>query len=63
MNRSARPDVRVQAAAASGHRTPAGKLELSSETLFAAQREVLIRHAGEEYRLRLTRLNRLILTK
>lgn len=36
---------------------------LHSSNLFALGREIRIMHAGEEYRLRLTRNNRLILTK
>lgn len=36
---------------------------LQSEHLFALAKEVRIEHEGEEYRLRLTRNNRLILTK
>ncbi|BBL21075.1 hemin uptake protein HemP [Acinetobacter radioresistens] len=36
---------------------------LQSSNLFALGREIRIMHAGEEYRLRLTRNNRLILTK
>ncbi|MEG0822642.1 MAG: hemin uptake protein HemP [Burkholderiaceae bacterium] len=36
---------------------------LSSQQLFRGRREVVIRHAGEDYRLRITRLNKLILTK
>lgn len=36
---------------------------LESTRLFAVGREVRIRHAGEEYRLRLTSNNKLILTK
>ncbi|XID75633.1 hemin uptake protein HemP [Alkanindiges sp. WGS2144] len=36
---------------------------LHSQHLFAMGREIRILHAGEEYRLRLTRNNRLILTK
>ena len=35
---------------------------LHSNNLFALGREIRIMHAGEEYRLRLTRNNRLILT-
>ncbi len=34
-----------------------------SAELFGAAREVVIEHAGEEYRLRLTRQGKLILTK
>lgn len=37
--------------------------QLHSQQLFAYSREIRILHAGEEYRLRLTRNNRLILTK
>lgn len=36
---------------------------LQSHNLFALGREIRILHEGEEYRLRLTRNNRLILTK
>jgi hemin uptake protein HemP len=36
---------------------------LSSEELIGPAREVLIRHAGFDYRLRITRLGKLILTK
>jgi hemin uptake protein HemP len=36
---------------------------LHSRNLFAMGREIRILHEGEEYRLRLTRNNRLILTK
>ena len=36
---------------------------IHSEPLFAAGREVLIVHRGEEYRLRITRQDKLILTK
>jgi hemin uptake protein HemP len=34
-----------------------------SEELFGARREVIIRHGREEYRLRITRAGKLILTK
>ncbi len=36
---------------------------LHSQNLFALTKEIRIEHQGEEYRLRLTRNNRLILTK
>lgn len=42
------------------HATPA---VLDSQTLFAQHREVLIRHHGKDYRLQLTRSNKLILVK
>lgn len=43
--------------------TPALRLRLHSAELFGTAREVVIEHAGEEYRLRLTRQDKLILTK
>ncbi|HRH81669.1 MAG TPA: hemin uptake protein HemP [Thiobacillaceae bacterium] len=36
---------------------------MRSEELFRARRELVILHDGQEYRLRLTRQNKLILTK
>ena len=36
---------------------------LRSEELFGKQREIMIKHAGNYYRLRLTHSNKLILTK
>jgi hemin uptake protein HemP len=36
---------------------------VSTEDLIGPAREVLIRHAGCDYRLRITRLGKLILTK
>ena len=35
----------------------------SSQTLLSGKQEILIEHAGHTYRLRITRQNRLILTK
>jgi hemin uptake protein HemP len=40
-----------------------GPIELSSEMLLSGRREIFIRHGAERYRLRLTRMNKLILTK
>lgn len=37
--------------------------EIRSDELFKASQEILIHHGGQEYRLRITRQNRLILTK
>ncbi len=45
------------------HRESARLPTLHSQNLFALTKEVRIEHQGEEYRLRLTRNNRLILTK
>ncbi len=37
--------------------------EYSSQCLFQGAREIRIRHAGQEYRLRITQHDKLILTK
>ncbi len=42
---------------------PAGKPRVQAAALLAGSREVIIEHAGEEYRLRLTKNGKLILTK
>ena len=42
---------------------PALRRRLCSAELFGTAHEVVIEHAGEEYRLRLTRQGKLILTK
>jgi hemin uptake protein HemP len=42
---------------------PADKPRLQAAALLAGSREVIIEHAGEEYRLRLTKNGKLILTK
>ena len=36
---------------------------IASETLFAGRSEIRLRHRGQEYRLRITRQGKLILTK
>jgi hemin uptake protein HemP len=38
-------------------------LTISSDTLLAGRRQLIIQHGGEQYRLLLTRSNKLILTK
>lgn len=43
--------------------TPALAARLSSQALLCGRREVEIEHAGQVYRLRLTTLGKLILTK
>lgn len=55
--RAARPEpVRPAAARASAQR-------VDSHRLLGGRRELVIDHAGQEYRLRLTRNDKLILTK
>lgn len=39
------------------------RIRLNSVNLFAGERELIIEHAGDEYRLRLTNQGKLILTK
>ena len=47
-----------------GPRTiPVADHRIDSRDLFTGTREILIQHAGETYRLRLTAQNKLILTK
>ncbi|MGZ5031045.1 MAG: hemin uptake protein HemP [Methylobacter sp.] len=43
--------------------TPTLRQRFHSAELFGATREVVIEHASEEYRLRLTRQGKLMLTK
>jgi hemin uptake protein HemP len=44
-------------------RSPRLRLRLTSHDLFRGQREIVILHAGNEYVLRITRADKLILTK
>lgn len=48
---------------ASKGRTDPSQRAVSSATLFQGAQEVVIRHEGQDYRLRVTRQNKLILTK
>jgi len=45
------------------HTTDLAKRFINSAELFGDKQEVIIKHAGEEYRLRITSNNKLILTK
>ncbi|WP_029918742.1 hemin uptake protein HemP [Nevskia soli] len=51
------------AATPAPQRPPANVPQFDSQALFGAARELLIRHDGALYRLRLTRAGKLILTK
>jgi len=55
------PDLSVSA----GEPQPraAERMRLNSMNLFKGERELIIEHAGDEYRLRLTSQGKLILTK
>lgn len=46
-----------------GESAPEGPRRVDSPTLFRGDREVVIIHQGQEYRLRITRADKLILTK
>lgn len=46
-----------------GRHPQAQRRHLDSKTLFGAERELVIRHDGAEYVLRITSQNKLILTK
>ncbi len=56
-----RPPGMVEVPAVTGSQPV--RQRLHSAELFGTAREVVIEHAGEEYRLRLTRQGKLILTK
>lgn len=43
--------------------TKSSPLVVRSEELFGSRRELIIKHGEEEYRLRITRADKLILTK
>lgn len=45
------------------HTTDMAKRTITSAELFGDQREIIILHAGEEYRLKITINNKLIMTK
>lgn len=48
---------------ASHHQEPAAPRTVPSSELFNGRREIIIRHDGASYRLRITSNNRLIMTK
>jgi hemin uptake protein HemP len=56
--RSAAPNARATNAAG-----PNGAHRIDSDRLLAGNRELVIDHVGQQYRLRLTRNDKLILTK
>ena len=45
------------------HKTDMAKRTITSAELFGDQQEIIILHAGKEYRLRITGNNKLIMTK
>lgn len=45
------------------HKKDMTKRTITSAELFGDQQEIIVLHAGEEYRLRITSNNRLIMTK
>ncbi|MBL6986905.1 MAG: hemin uptake protein HemP [Methylobacter sp.] len=63
MNKHSSPLTLKSTLSAKQDITPTLQLRLNSAELFNTTSEIVIEHAGEEYRLRLTRQNKLILTK
>ncbi len=64
MNVPDTPERRPSASEGAGIRdTAAPKRRLTSRDLLAGRDEIIIEHAGQEYRLRHTRAGKLILTK
>ena len=57
------PEPLSTAAPPASQRPPADARQLDSRSLFGTARELLIRHNGVLYRLRVTRAGKLILTK
>lgn len=57
--------VNLPAMAVADNASPAeaAPLVLSSAALFQGRQEIVIRHEGQDYRLRITRMNKMILTK
>jgi hemin uptake protein HemP len=51
------------AGAEPGSAVAASRVRMSSRDLFRGGREIVILHAGQEYLLRITRTDKLILTK
>lgn len=60
LERTDDPDLGAPPPATAGKVGPA---TIDSVTLLQGQRELTIQHGSESYRLRLTRMNKLILTK
>jgi hemin uptake protein HemP len=63
MNDSPIPPGRPDRGQEASPSLPSGKRSISFETLAQGAKEVLIRHAGQTYRLRLTKNGKLILNK
>jgi len=63
MQRVTPPPAQVEPAALSADSRPeASSLRIKSQDLFGQRREIEIEHDGRIYRLRMTQLNKLILT-
>lgn len=63
MSASPKPKAPDQRAAAAASQGPGGPREISVDELLGAADSIVIRHGTERYTLRLTRQNRLLLTK
>ncbi len=60
MSREGHVTVEAEPRASSDHGTPR---RVDSPALFRGEREIVIVHRGQEYRLRITKADKLILTK
>lgn len=63
MAKPSQPNGTAGGAAGISRQPAARRVRLNSVDLFAGAREVVIAHGGDEYRLRLTSQDKLILTK
>ncbi len=55
--------MRKETTGANAAAAASGTFRIDSQQLFQGQREICIEHAGQAYRLRITRQGKLILTK
>jgi len=63
MAKPSQPSEAPGVATGTSRQPAARRVRLNSVELFAGAREVVIAHGGDEYRLRMTRQDKLILTK
>jgi hemin uptake protein HemP len=62
-NANTSADTSAESASPSTRQTLRPPPQVDSQQLFEGQRELIIQHQGEAYRLRITRHDKLILTK
>ena len=62
-NQSRRPPSRIGRVPTAVEGTPLRPLRIATDRLMGGRREIVLQHGDEEYRLRITSLGKLILTK